>query len=250
MGQNQAGAWSLRQCPSPNHNDRPAGTPIDTLVLHYTGMQSGKAARERLCDAAAQVSSHYLVEEDGDVWQLVPDARRAWHAGSSFWRGRADINSCSIGIEIVNPGHEWGYRPFPPAQMEAVIALCRTLLARHPICPRNVVAHSDVAPGRKQDPGELFDFSLLARHGIGIFPEHVSDLGTGDIIADSSGLAPVRAALAAIGYDVPATGATDPALSLALAAFQRHWRPEAITGEADAGTRARLAVLCPLFAAA
>jgi len=237
----------LRQRPSPNHNERTPGTPIDTLVLHYTGMQSGRAALDRLCEEAARVSSHYLVEEDGEIWQLVPDERRAWHAGPSFWRGHTDINSRSIGIEIVNPGHEWGYRAFPTIQMDAIIALCTTLLARHPIEPRNVVAHSDIAPDRKQDPGELFDFSLLARHGIGLFPTDTPDLGTGDAITDAAALAPVRRDLAAIGYDIAAEGTWDHALGLVLAAFQRHWRPESITARADAGTRARLVTLRRIF---
>ncbi len=228
----------MRTRPSPNHNERAPGTPIDTLVLHYTGMQSAAAALDRLCDEEARVSSHYLLEEDGTLWQLVPDERRAWHAGPSFWRGHTDINSRSIGIEIVNPGHEWGYRPFPPIQMDAVIALCTTLLARHPIPARNVLAHSDVAPDRKQDPGELFDFSLLARHGIGLFPD-IPDLGTADIITDATALAP----LATIGYDIAEAGQT------LLAAFQRHWRPEAITSHADAGTRARAAALVQLLEA-
>ena len=235
----------MNRRPSPNHNARPTGTPIDSLVLHYTGMQSAEAALARLCDAAARVSSHYLLDEDGTIWQLVPDERRAWHAGPSFWRGHTDINSRSIGIEIVNPGHEWGYRAFPAAQMQALVDLCRELLARHPILRQNVVAHSDIAPDRKQDPGELFEFSLLARHGIGIFPAGVADLGVADIVSDAAGLAPVRANLAAVGYDVAGEGAWDSRLATILAAFQRHWRPEAVTGKADAGTRARLtAVAC------
>ncbi|HTU54872.1 MAG TPA: N-acetylmuramoyl-L-alanine amidase [Acetobacteraceae bacterium] len=236
----------MRTRPSPNHNERAPGTKIDTLVLHYTGMQSGQAALDRLCDEAARVSSHYLLEEDGTLWQLVPDERRAWHAGPSFWRGHTDINSRSIGIEIVNPGHEWGYRPFPPIQMDAVIALCTTLLARHPIPARNVLAHSDIAPDRKQDPGELFDFSLLARHGIGLFPD-IQDLGTAEPITGASALAPLRTQLATIGYDVAPQGPWNHALGLVLAAFQRHWRPESITARADAGTRARASALVRLL---
>jgi N-acetylmuramoyl-L-alanine amidase len=236
----------LNERPSPNHNERPPGTKIDTLVLHYTGMQSGEAALDRLCDEEARVSSHYFLEEDGTLWQLVPDERRAWHAGPSFWRGQRDINSRSIGIEIVNPGHEWGYRPFPPPQMEALIALCRTLLARHPIEARNVLAHSDIAPDRKQDPGELFAFSLLARHDIGLFPE-IPDLGTGEPVTDAAGLAPLRAELATIGYEIEGEGPWNHALGLVLAAFQRHWRPESITARADAGTRARVAALVRLL---
>lgn len=233
----------MKVCPSPNHDARPPAVPIDTLVLHYTGMKTAQAALQRLCDAAARVSSHYLVEEDGTVWQLVGDKRRAWHAGASFWRGNTDINARSIGVEIVNPGHEWGYRPFPAQQMEALLALCRMLLARHPIAQRNIVAHSDIAPMRKQDPGELFDFSLLSRNGIGLFPDRVSDLGTADAVVSTAELGPVRAHLMAVGYDVAPLGPIDDGLASVLTAFQRHWRPEAITGTADRGTRARLAAL-------
>ncbi|MDA8050932.1 MAG: N-acetylmuramoyl-L-alanine amidase [Rhodospirillales bacterium] len=237
----------MRLRSSPNHNARPPGIPIDTLVLHYTGMPSAEGALDRLCDSDARVSSHYLLEEDGTLWQIVPEARRAWHAGASFWRGQIDINSRSIGVEIVNPGHEWGYRTFPPAQMTALVALCRDLLARHSILPCNVVAHSDIAPDRKQDPGELFDFSFLARNGIGLFPEGVPDLGTGGIVSDAAGLLPVRADLSKTGYQVAREGAADSDLALVLTAFQRHWRPEALSGQADRGTCARLAALVGLL---
>lgn len=238
----------MRVRPSPNHDARPPATPIDTLVLHYTGMPSAEAALERLSAPEARVSSHYLLEEDGTLFQLVPDERRAWHAGTSFWRGCTDINSRSIGIEIVNPGHEWGYRPFPAAQMEALVTLCHDLLRRHPILPENVVAHSDIAPDRKQDPGELFEFSLLSKYGIGLFPTDVLDLGTGEIVIAPAALGPVRANLAAVGYNVGLTGAPDRELEFVLTAFQRHWRPEAITGAADRGTRARLDALKGLLA--
>ena len=143
---------AVRDAPSPNHDERPPGEPIDMLILHYTGMQTGQAALDRLRDPEASVSSHYLIEEDGTVFRLVPEARRAYHAGISFWRGNTALNGRSIGIEIVNPGHEWGYRAFPAAQMDAVRALCRGILSRHPIPARNVVGHSDVAPDRKWDP--------------------------------------------------------------------------------------------------
>ena len=217
----------MRDAPSPNHDDRPAGTPIDTLILHYTGMQSAEAAINRLRDPAARVSSHYVVDEDGSVWHLVPETRRAWHAGVSSWRGHTWLNDRSIGIEIVNPGHEWGYRAFPAAQMLAVEALCRAILVRHPVPPRNVVGHSDVAPDRKDDPGELFDWPGLARAGIGLWPG-----------PDPGPLPPgrVAAALTTIGYPIPDLATT-------LRAFQRHWRPDAVTGEADAGTRARIAAV-------
>ena len=230
----------VRDLPSPNQDDRPDGMPIDTIVLHYTGMRSAGAAIERLRDPAARVSAHYVVEEDGAIWRLVPEGRRAWHAGVSFWRGRTALNDRSVGIEIVNPGHEFGYRDFPVLQLAAVCDLCLEILARHPVPARNVVAHSDVAPDRKEDPGEKFDWAALAANGVGLWPEGVPDLGTGGAVRDAAALRDVRAALAAIGYRVAPEGPLDPALASVLRAFQRHWRGEAVTGQADAGTLARL----------
>ncbi len=153
----------IEQHPSPNHGPRAPGKPTDILLLHYTGMALPERALEWLCDPASQVSSHYLVFEDGRVVQLVDEARRAWHAGRSSWAGERDINSRSVGIEIVNPGHQFGYRPFPEPQIDALIALCRAILSRHPIPPERVLAHSDVAPDRKEDPGELFPGSACTR---------------------------------------------------------------------------------------
>jgi len=201
--------------------------PIDILLLHYTGMQTAQAAIDRLRDPAASVSSHYVVEEDGTVWQLVEEAKRAFHAGISHWRGHSALNERSIGIEIVNPGHEWGYRPFPAAQMAAVTELCQGILARHPISARNVVGHSDVAPDRKEDPGELFDWPGLAENGVGLWPA-----GGADPLAEAG----VEAGLRAIGYPVPDLATT-------LRAFQRHWRPSRVDGMADAETRSRIADL-------
>ncbi len=235
-----------RDRPSPNHDARPAGTPIDTLVVHYTGMKTAAEALARLCDPAAKVSAHYVIEEDGSTWQLVDEARRAWHAGVSSWRGRREINDVSIGIELVNPGHDWGYRPFPVLQLAALADLGLALLSRHPIAARNIVAHSDIAPARKQDPGELFDWRELAANGVGLWPEGVGDAGPGGTARDAAALAPVRAALRAVGYAVAAEGALDPALAAVLRAFQRHWRPEAVTGQADDGTRLRLAAVAAM----
>jgi len=216
----------IREAPSPNHDERPQGAPVDMLILHYTGMRSGAEAIARLRDPAARISAHYVVEEDGAVFRLVPEARRAWHAGISSWRGRTLLNASSIGIEIVNPGHEHGYRPFPALQMAAVCDLCLEILARHPIPPRNVVAHSDVAPDRKEDPGELFDWQGLAANGVGLWPAEGTE-AEGDPLA----------LLGAIGYR------TDLPLPVLLRAFQRHWRPERVDGIADAGTLARLAAV-------
>ena len=230
----------IRDLPSPNQDDRPQGVPIDMLILHYTGMRSAQAAVERLRDPAAKVSSHYVVDQDGFVLRLVAEERRAFHAGVSYWRGHTELNGRSIGIEIVNPGHEWGYRDFPVLQLAAVCDLCLSILSRHTIPARNIVGHSDVAPDRKEDPGEKFDWEGLARNGVGVWPSGVPDLGTTGAVRDAAGLRGVRAALADIGYRVTPEGALDPALSGVLRAFQRHWRPEAITGQADSGTLARL----------
>ncbi len=231
-------ALPVMDLPSPNHDERHSA--VDMLILHYTGMKTAQAALDRLRDPAAAVSSHYVVDEDGTVFQLVPEDRRAWHAGVSHWRGHAALNARSVGIEIVNPGHEWGYRDFPVLQLAAVCDLCLLVSARHAIPARNVVAHSDVAPDRKEDPGERFDWRALADNGVGLWPADSPDLGTTGAIRDAATLRPVRAALADIGYRVAPEGALDPALSTVLRAFQRHWRPEAITGQADDGTLVRL----------
>lgn len=209
------------------------------LVLHYTGMVTAAAALGRLCDPAAAVSAHYLIAEDGAVLALVPEERRAWHAGASFWQGRENLNDVSIGIELANPGHEWGYRPFPEPQMRALERLAGELLRRRPIPPSRVVAHSDIAPTRKQDPGELFDWARLARAGIGLWPEvtapHPPDA------------AAARAALARIGYPLEPQGVP---LAAALTAFQRRFRPACCDGGLDGGTMARLLAVAALCAPA
>ena len=215
--------------PSPNHDARPEGRDVDILLLHYTGMQSGSAALERLCDPDSKVSAHYLVEEDGQVFHLVPEERRAWHAGVAEWQGAGDINARSLGIEIVNPGHEFGYRPFPIGQMAAVRRLALDILARHPIPAARVLGHSDVAPLRKEDPGELFDWRGLAAAGIGLWPE-----STTAAVLESA----VAKALTRIGY-----GYAEEDLPAVIRAFQRHFRPNSITGAADAETRRRMAAL-------
>lgn len=208
------------------------------LVLHYTGMTSGAAALRRLCDPAAEVSAHYLVEEDGRIFQLVPEHRRAWHAGVASWRGHRDINSRSIGVEIVNPGHAWGYRPFPAAQAAALIPLCQGIVARYGVPARNVVGHSDVAPNRKEDPGELFPWRRLAQTGIGHWP--VVDSST---LGAVPSLVSVQRALAAYGYDLEIGGAYDLATRNAVLAFQRHFRPARLDGVFDGECAAMLASL-------
>ena len=213
---------------SPNYNDRPEGVPIDMLVLHYTGMESGEAALDRLCDPEAEVSAHYLIEEDGTVHRLVDEDKRAWHAGVSWWRGSADINTRSIGIELVNPGHEFGYRAFPEDQMVALEGLASAILKRHPIPARNVVGHSDVSPTRKMDPGELFDWGRLAEKGIGLWVEGPR--------ADDASEDDVKAMLLAFGYDTAD-------LPASILAFQRHFFPTHLTGQADVETIGVLAAL-------
>ncbi|MQP67134.1 N-acetylmuramoyl-L-alanine amidase [Niveispirillum sp. SYP-B3756] len=251
--------------PSPNHGPRVGGPP-DMLVLHYTGMPDGPSALARLCDPASQVSAHYLVGEDGTIWKLVAEERRAWHAGKSFWRGERDINSRSIGIELVNPGHEWGYRPFPRAQMEALIALCRDIMGRHPISPLRVLGHSDVAPDRKQDPGEKFDWLALAMAGIGAWPDPLP----ADHRPAEAG--EVGRLLTHLGYETPFSQFPDGiswenpppsgaggiswektgenGLESALTAFQRHWAPESLGRGADQQSVAALRALVRLSAEA
>ena len=206
------------EMPSPNWNQRQL--PISMVVLHYTGMETAEAALERLCDPAAEVSAHYCIEEDGTVHRLVREDRRAWHAGKSFWRGITDVNSASIGIELVNPGHEFGYRPFPDAQMAALLPLLADMVERHDIPRANVVGHSDIAPARKEDPGELFDWELLGAHRLALrrprllVPSPYENDGAFFL------------ALERFGYDISDTAA-------ACRAFQRRWRPHRIDGVVD-----------------
>ncbi len=238
------------ELPSPNFNERKG--PPDMAVLHYTGMVSAKAALDRLCDPAAQVSSHYCVDEDGTVYRLVPEERRAWHAGVSFWKGDTDINSCSIGIEIVNPGHELGYHDFPAAQIDAVIGLLDGTRERWEIPDHRILGHSDVAPGRKIDPGEKFPWKALAEHGHGLWvepdlpPDNVMGppLGPGD---EGLGVFSLQGALGKLGYNVLPGGPFDEDTATIVRAFQRHWLPDqigsAVEGRADARLRVTLMAL-------
>ena len=225
--------------PSPNLDARKG--PPDTLVLHYTGMQTGEAALARLRDPQAKVSSHYMVEEDGRVFRLVPEERRAWHAGISFWKGRDDLNSASVGIEIVNPGHEFGYRPFPQAQIDAVTALVADIRSRWTIEDDRIVGHSDVAPERKDDPGELFPWKRLAEAGHGLWVESPAapgaPLGEGE---EGPGVFALQAGLTRLGYDCAPSGKFDAHTTAVVRAFQRHWVQSRFDGVADGQTRARL----------
>ena len=211
--------------PSPNFNARTQ--PVSMLVLHYTGMKTGEAAIERLCDPDAGVSAHYVVEEDGRVLQLVAESDRAWHAGRGAWAGVSDVNSASIGIEIVNGGHEFGLPPFPALQIESVITLCRDILGRHPIAPTNIIGHSDMAPNRKEDPGERFPWAQAAAAGIGLWP--------GDE-APADGIDDVASALQTIGYPLD----DEVSVEQAITAFQRRFRPSRVDGAADGETRKRV----------
>jgi N-acetylmuramoyl-L-alanine amidase len=233
----------LEQTPSPNHDAR--RYPVDLLVLHYTGMETGQAALDRMRDPEAKVSAHYMVWEDGLICQLVDEARRAWHAGLSTWHGDDDLNSRSIGIEIVNGGHDFPLPggklpPYPDAQIDAVIDLSKAILARHPIPQTRIVAHSDIAPKRKIDPGEHFPWPRLASAGIGLWPEEAGGSGCVWMGGDPGGL---NRQLGAIGYDLSDIPAT-------LRAFQRRFLPDAVTGLADARTLRRLAHVAEAYSGA
>lgn len=221
------------ETPSPNHGARPDPARIDLIVLHYTGMRTTRAALKRLCDPVAKVSAHYLIEESGAIHRMVNESRRAWHAGVASWEGNADINDRSIGIELANPGHQFGYRPFPEAQMVALDELLADILARRSIPPERVVGHSDVAPLRRQDPGELFDWQRLARRGLAFWPSSAGEAPTPDPHT-------ARSLLTRCGY-----GHDDEQASFiaSLAAFQRHFRPARCDGVLDPETMGLLAAV-------
>ena len=233
--------------PSPNHDERKDGRAVDLILLHYTGMLSGEAALTRLCASDSKVSCHYVVFESGRIVQLVPEDLRAWHAGVSSWAGESDINSCSIGIEVVNPGHECGYRDFPLRQIAAVIMLCKSIVTRRgPINADRVLAHSDVAPGRKQDPGEKFPWELLSESGIGHWVRPAPlDLDGPKLKPGDSGNAvtQLQRALRRYGYGIEETGSYDEATQAVVTAFQRHFRPARVDGIADASTLLTLRAL-------
>lgn len=217
------------------------------LVLHYTGMESCDAALDRLCDPDHDVSAHYLIDEDGTIYRLVADEKRAWHAGASYWRSETDVNSASLGIELVNPGHEFGYRPFPDAQISALIQLSSDLIAKYQIPAAGVVGHSDIAPGRKMDPGELFPWERLASSGIGLWSNATNEVG------DLNGSAWDQ--LAAIGYAQPRNRAKGSSILNAeraetdvISAFQSRFTPNTVTGVLDDKTRKAIASTTQLYA--
>jgi N-acetylmuramoyl-L-alanine amidase len=238
----------LIPAPSPNFDARRA--PPDMVLLHYTGMPTGPEALARLCDPQAKVSAHYLIEEDGRVFCLVAEERRAWHAGVSFWKGDRDINSASIGIELVNPGHAWGYRAFAEPQISALIALLDDIRTRWDIPDAGILGHSDVAPERKTDPGELFPWRRLAQAGQGLWVEPPAAPGPALSLGDEgTGVFALQAGLTRLGFDSAPSGQFDTHTQAVVTAFQRHWRPDRVDGIADGETRARLVHLLRAAAA-
>jgi N-acetylmuramoyl-L-alanine amidase len=222
------GELEIDICQSPNFGERKGGRKVDMLLLHYTGMESADGALSWLCNPDSHVRAHYIVFEDGRIIQMVPEFNRAWHAGKSFWAGDSDINSRSIGIEIANPGHACGSPDFPDMQMDVVVDLCRDIVLRHEILPARVLAHSDVAPGRKQDPGEKFDWARLAREGVGLWPEIDQQSGkdivlkpgdTGDAVAD------MQTRFSAFGYGIQVSGQFDRQTETIVRAFHLHFCP-------------------------
>ncbi|MEJ0062969.1 MAG: N-acetylmuramoyl-L-alanine amidase [Alphaproteobacteria bacterium] len=228
---------------SPNWDERADGKAVQYVILHYTGMESADAARHRLCDPAAKASSHYMIERDGKIWQFVGEDKRAWHAGQSFWRGERDMNGVSVGIELVNRGHQFGYETFPDAQIGVCGDLILDIMHRHAVPASNIIGHSDIAPMRKEDPGEYFPWKALAARGIGLWGEPAAEHeGAMDI-------AEIRRSLRQIGYECPEAGEYDRELRLCLLAFQRHWHQDNLTGLPNAGTAARLRLYRALYSA-
>lgn len=226
--------------PSPNFDERNCRRPVDMVVLHYTGMPTAAAALQRMTDSQSKVSSHYMIDEDGTVYRLVSEDKRAWHAGLAFWRGVRDVNARSIGIELVNPGHEFGYRQFPAAQIDALIVLLRDISSRYEVMPGNYVGHSDVAPTRKEDPGELFPWRRLHAAGFGRWwtddfkvSPNAPVLRAGE---RGGAVLELQVALDKIGYAIEGSAIYDPHTEAAVRAFQRHWRQSQVDGISDAET--------------
>ena len=235
--------------PSPNHGERKDGAKPDLILLHYTGMRNANAALDQLCSEKSEVSAHYLVFEDGRITQCVPEAQRAWHAGESSWGGVTDINSCSIGIEIANPGHAFDYPDFPRRQIAAVTALCRGIVLRRGIRPERILGHSDVAPSRKQDPGEKFPWHVLAASGVGVWVKPVPVTAGAPllVIGDrNERVAELQGQLAEFGYGIQISNHFDTPTHDVVGAFQRHFRPERVDGVFDISTMETLRALLRL----
>ncbi|KIZ38891.1 amidase [Rhodopseudomonas palustris] len=235
--------------PSPNHGERNKGRLPDMIVLHYTGMPDVEGALARLCKSGTEVSAHYVVLEEGRILQCVPESRRAWHAGSALWAGEHDINSCSIGIEIINRGHDWGYPDYPLRQIAAVIALCRGIMLRRGVPSHRVLGHSDVAPARKKDPGEKFPWEALANSGVGqwVYPAPIVSGDTLRLGATGDDVRALQQALADYGYGLTPNGKFDAQTVEVVTAFQRHFRPAKVDGIADVSTLATLRTLLTTF---
>lgn len=236
---------AILQAPSPNFDTRKGGQRPRFVILHYTGMPDAASARQRLCDPASKVSAHYLVGREGQVWQLVAEESRAWHAGVGAWQGETDLNSAAIGIELVNRGHQWGYQTFPEPQIVTLLTLLSDIRQRQAIAAGNILGHSDVAPQRKEDPGEFFPWPRLAKDGFGLWPVAPAAAPTQPMDYREA-----RATLRAIGYDCAADGEYDLPLRRVLLAFQRHWLPRHLSGLADAPTAAMLRAVAADYAAA
>lgn len=243
-------AFKVVQSPSPNYNVRPSDADVDTVIIHYTGMKTADAALARMCDPASEVSAHFMIEDDGKCHELVAPEHRAWHAGVSYWRGQENLNHTSIGIELVNPGHEFGYQAFPDVQIDSLLELLHHL--KPFAVPRaNYIGHSDVAPSRKTDPGEFFPWHTLADQGFGIVAKSAGRdttriLGTGDTGPEVMRL---TLQLRAIGYDLEEDDQYCQATSHAVAAFQRHWRQSLVSGVFDKGTQEIVMELTKIFEA-
>jgi N-acetylmuramoyl-L-alanine amidase len=241
--------------PSPNFNERGGSGIIDMIVIHYTGMKSGAESLARLCDPQSEVSAHYFIDEAGEISRLVPEKQRAWHAGRGFWRGVSDINSRSVGIELQNPGHDWGYVDFPEAQIDALIALLQEIIDRNPIDLRGVIAHSDLAPRRKLDPGEKFPWEKLKAAELCVYPKKQKASAKAALPRkiDLALRTEILRNLAEIGYRIdPQRGYWTENNRAALTAFQRRFRPRLVNGVADTETRrmaAKVAFLHSLYSA-
>jgi N-acetylmuramoyl-L-alanine amidase len=214
---------------SDNHEPRLNGLQPTYIVLHYTGMASGAAAVDWLCNPESKVSCHYLIDVDGSVVQMVSEDRRAWHAGVSSWNGCVDINSASLGIEIQNGGHNVGLPLFPVLQMQSVARLCLDIMARYDMAPHDVLAHSDIAPGRKVDPGEAFDWEYLAKQGVGQVVQSPA-------VGDAGSIAEFQSLLAALGYRIDINGDFDNRSRIVVEALQRRYRRHKIDGQLDSET--------------
>ena len=235
--------------PSPNFDNRPKSADINLLIFHYTGMQSASDARRRLCDSSASVSAHYLIDEDGIIEQLVDEEKRAWHAGISCWQGISVLNNHSIGVELVNPGHEWGYRPFTAQQMDALLWLSKEIIKRHCILKRHILGHSDIAPNRKEDPGELFNWEWLAGHGVGLWPTPKKTFFSVKLVPEmeSDAVKELQMQLSEYGYHIRKDGYYGLKTAQVVIAFRRHFLQDHIVDYWDQTAQQRLSGLLALL---